>query len=422
VLRSVTRKLPTHSKKATLFAIFIMAIGFFLRYIPVAHLHFVSLYGDMVHYDHAAVTLINHNVYSYWGITPGAQVTPGYPIFLMLIYRLANLMHHSAQHQVQLHDALLAQVVLSTASICLVYLLARRILSPIFSLIAMFLWTIYPPAIWSTGLLLTETLYVFFLLCFLCSFTIAMEKKTRRWWFLAGLSLGLTGIVRPTVFPLLLAALIYLLWTWKERKFQLSAAKPLFFDYLAHAVGFVLILFPWWIRNLLVLHRVILTDDDLGNPLLYGTDKNFQNDATLSHGLSAIQQEHLAVTRIQSMFSHHFWSSLQWYSLDKLQFLFATPWYAYSPARNATHIAFNTWAHLNIVWVVLGMVGLFVGLWMPKMRLLSWASLFFVLVQLPFIPINRYVFPLMPLFFIGTALILEQFFIGSIWRKRGKTS
>lgn len=398
--------------------VILILFAILLRLIPVQAVHYVNLFGDMVHYDHSARVLIDRHVYSYWGTVPNAQVTPGYPMFLALVYKSAWFFFHS--HQGELRTALDVQAVLSGLTVGVLYAIGRSVLSKWWSFVAAFLWAVYPPAIWSSRQILTETLYVFTLYLFVWSFQTAMKRMTRASWLLSGLLLGVAGLVRPTVFPLLAAPLVIAMWRARTKWRSESPARSRSYarrrlrrvwghfwqggwrgGFMAYVMGFLLLLLPWWVRNLHVFHRLILTDTDLGNPLLYGTDPNFQNDPNLGIGIP--DQTVLALQRIQDSFTHHPLATLQWYTVGKLDYLFATPWY--QPFTVATPGWLIGWVHLHLVWVLIGAVGLALGFFRSGFRLLSVLALFLIVVQLPFIPVVRYAFPLLPLFFLGFGLV-----------------
>ncbi|MDP9728251.1 glycosyltransferase family 39 protein [Alicyclobacillus tolerans] len=359
----------------------------------------IPIYGDMVHYNHSALFLLLHHVYTYWGSGPAAQITPGYPLFLAAMYAVGRLF--SPNVHVWIHMALMGQAVLSAWSVYLLYRLSLRLIPAWGAVLAALLFLTYPTAIWSPLTLLTETLYVFTLLLFVTAFFRALEKPLLRRFFLAGLLLGLCTLVRPTVFPLIIAPVLLFLQSAYRRQMGRSLR-----NWAIYVIGFILPMFPWWIRNEVVFHKLILTDEDAGNPLLYGTTRRFLNDPALGRGLSPKQQEHLALVRIGQQFAHHPWQSLQWYTVDKLQLLFSTPWYLGQPSHTFTGHLLNFWLHAHLVWVILGSIGLILGLQKLMGRWLTALVFYFVLVQLPFIPINRYVYPVMPFFFIGVAYFL----------------
>ncbi len=370
------------------------------------NLHQASLYGDMIHYNHSAHILLRYHYYTYWGYSPSAYVTPGYPLFLAGAYGLADWLGKVGSAAIL--TALHLQGALYALSTGLVYGLGRRILAPLSSLVAAGLWLSYPPAILTPQRLLTETLYTTCLLLYILLLTRALHHGRRKDWLIAGLVLGVTGLVRPTVFPLAAASLILWLWqhiidvkAWRHHSHPLIPRRVNLGDVLTYIGGFVLVLSPWWLRNWLTLHRLLLTDDDFANPFLYGTDPNFQHDPALGN---TAHPQTLALQRIAAGFGQHFWSTLNWYTAGKLKYLFGNPWYAGAVRQGS---AWDIWLHFHLVWVFVGAVGLTAGLLVTGFRTVSLIAVFLVIVQLPFVPMTRYAFPIMPLFFLGIGLCVQ---------------
>lgn len=404
------RNTRTSAKLERIMLLALLAFAILLRLVPIFALPSIPLYGDMVHYDHSATMLITHHVYTYWASVPNAQVTPGYPFFLAAVYMIAGLASHS--HYVEMHLALIVQAILSGLTVGVLYKIVRTMMSHGWAFVAAFLWAVYPPSVWASQLLLTETLFVFFLYLFVWSFIWAMRRKTSVSWLVAGLLLGLTGLVRPTVFPLLAAPVAVALWQARKKTkadstptfvhfFQRAYASLRWQSFTAYVIGFVALLLPWWIRNFVVFHKIILTDTDAGNPLLYGTDPNYAHDPSLA--APGQNETTLALERIREQFTHQPLAALKWYTLGKLHDLFTAPWYP--SISNATPTWLAAWIHLHIVWVIAGGLGLILSLTIPGLRLLAALALFLIVAQLPFIPVNRYAFPIMPLFMIGVAVI-----------------
>jgi 4-amino-4-deoxy-L-arabinose transferase-like glycosyltransferase len=392
----------------------LVLISLVFRLCYVARIHWVTIYGDMVHYDHAAQVIINRHVFSFWGYQPDAFVTPGYPLFLALCYRVALLV--SSSHQVGMKAAILAQAVLSAATAMFFYWTSRRMLNRVFAVMVTLLWIFYLPAVVSIGYLLTETLYVFFLLMFVWLFVLSMERRTWYHWLLTGVVLAFCGLVRPTVFPLAIAAAIYLLWQWRKGEATLVQAA---IEYAAYAGGFIITMLPWWIRNYAVFHKVVLSDTEVGNPLLFGSDPYFRSGPLLGHGLNQVQQKELAIHRIVEGFTHHFGEYLQWYTIGKLGILFGRPWYP--PFGAHPNPVLWLWVHMHVLFVILGVIGILIGLSYPKARFVSLVALFLIVIQLPFIPVNRYGFPVMPFFFLGTGILLYWFYTGGFirsWKRK----
>ncbi|WAH38830.1 glycosyltransferase family 39 protein [Alicyclobacillus dauci] len=365
----------------------------------------IHLGGDAVHYDHSAVVLLLKHVYTYWSWGPAAQVTPGYPLFLEFAYWITLITSHN--HQVQMHVATTIQHLLAAATVFGLYRIMRYFLPIWASFVGAVLWLIYPPATWAADQLLTETLYVFFLVWFTWSFLFALQNRSFWRFVLAGVMLALTTLVRPSIMPLVVAPLVLLLerQDWPNRE----ALRTKLTNWLGYLAAFIVCMLPWWVRNVRVMHHFTLTDDDMGNPLLFGSDPNFQHDTNLASGLTPGQQEQLAIHRIIEGFTQHPLVYLKWYTIDKLGLLFGTPWYMSTPGYDPTILTRITfgYAQIHLVWVILGAVGLILGFWRPRMRWVSAMAVFLVVVQLPFIPINRYVFPNMPFMFIGVMILVD---------------
>lgn len=393
-------------------------IGLILGIVGVLYLFHVwqnsvvyQLYGDSVHYDLSARTMLTKHFYTYWGNGPDAQVTPGYPLFLVVCYWIGG--HLSKSPHAGMHLAFVVQLLLMAFTASTLYWISRRALGRVFAAIVGLIWIFYPTTHGAYGQLLTEPVFVPLLCGFVWFLLIAMETQRRGWWFAAGIVLGLAGLVRPTVLPLVLAGAIALfvhLIRSKADRFGATFGKN-FVSLIVHGVGFLIPLLPWWIRNYIALHRVLLTDTDAGNPLLYGSDPNFAHDPNLGRGLTAAQQEHLAIHRAEHGFATHPLSELKWYTLDKLGLLFGKPWLVASPLV----------VYAQPVLVIVGAIGVVMLFWRPGLRLVPWLTLYLLVTQLPFLPLPRYAFPMMPFFFIGIGVVLQWLIGGLLGRRRTRS-
>lgn len=360
----------------------------------------IHLYGDSVHYDHAAVVLLLKHIYTYWSWGPAAQVTPGYPLFLEFCYWFTLVSTHN--HQVQMHIATTFQHLLAAVTVLFLYRIMRKGLPRYASVAASLLWLVYPPATSAANQILTETLYVFFLVCFAWTFLCAIQKPSIARYILAGFILGLTTLVRPSVMPLA-AAVLVVFFSGVNRQ----QIKRHVWHVCAYIGMFVLTMLPWWIRNVVSLHRFILTDEDLANPLLYGSDPNFAQDPGLASGLTGAQQKALALHRIAVGFEHHPLLYLKWYTIDKIGLLFGTPWFT---SVKEVPKWIDVYANTHLVWVISGALGLLIiALRRDALWWISALVAFLVVVQLPFIPIDRYAFPIMPFLFVGVGYCIGYF-------------
>jgi Dolichyl-phosphate-mannose-protein mannosyltransferase len=372
---------------------------------------YVPLTGDMIHYNHAANELLQRHVLSYWSMYPSAQVMPGYPLFLAACKWIAGtrwIVGHGQFGLPGLRFIVLVQGMLSVVGTLVVYAVARRVCAPLWAGLGALLWTLYLPQAHATTTILTEPLYTFLLWSFMWLALRAAERPTVARWLLVGVGLGACTLVRPTPMPILAIVAVYLWWQWRRARLHLKHAVSFF---AASCVGFLICLVPWWIRNWITFHRLILTSDDAGNPLLYGSVPSWAPYSTDIRGLTAQQQEALAVHNIVLGFSQHPLGYLKWYTVDKLSQMFGQPWYPKTEPL-------QWWANLHVLWVVVGVLGLLLSLRCTAVRWLTAVMAFLVVLQLPFIPLPRYVLPVMPVVFIGTGRFGQQL---TTWCRRFRT-
>ena len=255
--------------------VFALAAGLCLRLFFV--LKFPADSGDTVLYEQIASNWLKHHVYAMdvqGAITPVDLRMPGYPAFLALIYALTGRTGESARLWVML--AQIAVDLLSCLAIAVLgaalLLLADRggSIKRVFTA-ALWMAVLCPFTANYTAVLLTETIATFWTavaLLFLIgvaanSNDLLFPKPRRRWeghWAedfrffapSAGLAAGLGTLFRPETPLLLLAA-------WISNAFLLlrhGKAKHLLRIILFTALGCVLPLLPWAIRNALTFHEV----------------------------------------------------------------------------------------------------------------------------------------------------------------------
>ena len=177
-----------------LFLILVISIIIRIGYVMV--LEGELYFPDSVRYDRIALELLTGNGFS------SASTAPLYPIFLSFIYRFFG------------HSFLMVRIIQSvvgSASILMIYLIAREIFSEKAGLIAGSISAVYPFFIFFTGLLLTETLFIFLLLClifFLRKMTIRLQWS---YTVCTGIFAGLSILIKPVMSYFLLFALVVVL-------------------------------------------------------------------------------------------------------------------------------------------------------------------------------------------------------------------
>ncbi len=220
-------------------------------------------------FDAAAYAAIAKNLDEGHGFTVGPKATqpstdysPGLPLFVAGIYKVTGGVHER-----------LARIVLALIGALaplFAYLLARR-MSPRYGvaagLIAALAVAIYPATIEYTGMLMTEPLAATLLIGAILGLLWAGDADSPWRWLVPGLTLGALALVRPEYLAigLLLAVLVFLRQRlhvpWKQ---ALVAAAIV-------ALGIVVVVAPWTVRNAIALDRFVSVSTGGGQVLYSGT-------------------------------------------------------------------------------------------------------------------------------------------------------
>lgn len=113
---------------------------------------------------------------------------------------------------------------------------------------------------------------------------------------------------------------------------------------------------PWWIRNYLVLDKVVILAEQSGNPLLWGTFP-FDNSPTIDVSEDPKLMQEKAIERIKMGFTHEPLLYASWYTWGKSWYLIKDIW---PGNHNVSKLLFSKLAHYLIVF--LGFSGLLIML------------------------------------------------------------
>jgi hydrogenase-4 membrane subunit HyfE len=253
--------------------VFALAVGLGLRLLFV--LEFPATSGDTVLYEQIATNWLKHHVYAmdvYGRITPVDMRTPGYPAFLAVIYALTGRAGEPARLAV-----MLAQIVVDLLG-CLVIAHLARIVSCAAEnearserayILALWLAVLCPFTANYTAVPLTEV-FACLWTGLACSVLAVALRRVEKPDFLvrpshpawsrgveyaalgAGLLVGLGALFRPET-PLLLvtAGIVLGVLLFRRREFA-----RWFLALAAMAIGCLVVLSPWALRNLLTLREV----------------------------------------------------------------------------------------------------------------------------------------------------------------------
>lgn len=201
--------------------------------------------ADEADYHAIALNLTEGDGFASFDGKPTARRPPGYPLFLSALYSVTGESPRAAR---------VAQVILGVAVVLLTGLLARRYFGSAVALCAAALAAVNPFLVFMSGYLLTENLYLVFLLSAL---VLARGPRalcaSRRRALGTGALLGLATLVRPTGLPMfewmLVAVVLFAGVAWRVRVVHAAIV----------AAAFALVVFPWYARNASVVGGWVLT-------------------------------------------------------------------------------------------------------------------------------------------------------------------
>ncbi|MEX2459710.1 MAG: glycosyltransferase family 39 protein [Paenibacillaceae bacterium] len=366
------------------FLVFLMLIGLILRLYYALKGHHEALIYDQLEYTKLAIQYIEKGIFAYRDISPNSLVTPGYPWFLIIMYRLLGYQ--------PLDHALLAiritQSFISIGAIGFIYLLGRRLFNRPTGIIAAALLTFYPTYIWTTSLLTTETLFLSFFLALLYLQTRIIQENRPSDHIWMGILLALTVLIRPNVLPL--AAIPYI-FLWIENRKLYGSAILLSFG------AFALVMLPWWIRNIATFHQfTLLANGGSGNPFLGGTDPYFRQTIDWSQ-MKEDDQFNEGLQRIKQGLSDDPWLWIRWFTVGKFMVLFKTPYFHTLPVLIA-----NILVKLHLIFAWVAWLSL-ISCRNRSLRFLTLSLLALLVIHLLFVPDVRYSFGMYPFLMLGFA-------------------
>ncbi len=263
-----------HTKKTnlglhTLLIIIIVLSGFLIRFSFITSdkytqiKHFPkgigsgnsSLLGwDGVRYDWIAKNVIDSKGYGYKPNKPDAWRPPGYPFFLIFVYKLFGKKYFVVR---------LFQAILSSLTILMIYLITLKISNKVSALSAALICSFYYEGVIFPLLFYSETLFAFCVSCvlyLLYNFSRFDDKpKLFRWGYIifTGVIIGYTIMIRPILMPILpfLAFGIFL-----RNGFNKKNILKLVYIFLSAMI----VLAPWCIRNSVLYKKPMFISNNGG--------------------------------------------------------------------------------------------------------------------------------------------------------------
>ena len=213
---------------------------------PSGSLHdpnFYLLYGEQIARGNGYVLP--------FGLGPSAYYPVGYPIVLGIVD--FALIHTVGDHPIGAAAGL--NVVCGVAAVFLIFLIGRRLFSDAVGLVAAGITALYPNLVYHTAVALTETVFIAFFLLFVylvVSGPWEDHRFERRRLVALGLLLGVLVLIRPVAAPIVLA--LFVVWLlggfgWRRALLHTGAVVGLA----------VLLVSPWLVRNIRVMHSATLS-------------------------------------------------------------------------------------------------------------------------------------------------------------------
>jgi 4-amino-4-deoxy-L-arabinose transferase-like glycosyltransferase len=363
----------------------ILILALFIRvgyvYVQINHnlFHVATFAPDSVRYINLAENIIEQGMYSYEGRVSTANDTPGFPFFLAGLRLVFGP---------SLAAIYVAQIILSVATVLMVFFLARAYFSDQAGLCAAALAAVYPMGFIFVATPLTETLYTFLVTAFLAVF--ARISRGVPWALGAGLVGGMAVLTRPIVGGFIGIACLVLALEPKRRRLALMTLCVL-----------LLIMTPWVIRNAHVFGEFIPLSTTSGYQIYAGNaaDSTGGSDGHMSAGIDfshpPVQPQDVSDNQWSKKLTA---MGLEGYSQDPWLFFKRLPhkiWNMWRP----------TWGGASVKnWVVIGGVYLLIWilafncLWSRQCRApVLWAFVMYhVVVHALIFGIVRYRIPVEP--------------------------
>ena len=239
--------------KKTLIILAIFFLAFSVRIVYVIS-HQTTIESDEIEYDKLAMKLIEGKGYVDNNGYPTSYRPPGYPIFLAAIYKTFG-------HKVL--AAKIAQALIGSLTVCLLYLIALRLFNNIVAVAAGIFASFYMTFVACTNLLFTETLFTF-LLASTYFLAITTSKITIRRFIGLGILCGIITMIRSAGFFIPFILIFYMAFKTDNNNRKKIAAS------LVMIACFFLVLLPWTVRNYNAYGKVVLVSTNSGLNLYQG--------------------------------------------------------------------------------------------------------------------------------------------------------
>ncbi|UJF35209.1 ArnT family glycosyltransferase [Paenibacillus hexagrammi] len=375
--------------------ILLLGVALYLRLDYVLQADYTPLEWDQLEYTKTAIQLLEKGIYAYRDTEPNTLVTPGWPMMLAAIFSITGY----EPLEPALMVVRIVNCVIALGAIVLIFLIGRRLMNAMTGVLAAAFAAIYPSYVWSASLVLTEVPFLTAFTGLIYMQVRIIQDNKRRDHILAGILLGICVLFRPNSLPM--AIVPYLILWSQARKIQIKPA-------LWAAASFAIVMLPWWIRNMVTFHEFIfIAKGEAGNPFLGGTDPYFRGTIDWNH-IDPDKQFAAGVERIKEGLKTEPLLWLRWLTIGKLHAFYKTMWvgpYPFSIPQWYAHLL----ERLHDYLVHLGSLALLLfSRRDTSIRYLAVGLFVFLGIHMLFIPVDRYLYGMLPFLMLGTAYFITQ--------------
>jgi len=359
--------------------------------------------NDDVKFIRSAWTIVDKGQYIYHN--PGistAFMMPGLPFSLAFFVIIFGKFGALTAYRV-------FQAIIQTGSLYLVFLIGRKIFNSKVGVVAAIINALCISEYWVTNLILTESLFKFFVLLLVYISIYAIEEKNTKYYVLGGIVWSLGTYFRPIIatFP------IVILVMWILSKYSIKDM----FKYTIIVVGiFCLMMSPWWIRNYTVFHAFIPLTLATGNPMLQGTYINYNHnikkeDVLDYHQFKYTGKENLdnqlemgiSIYRLKNLVPKHPLKYLVWYTIGKTYYQIRIP-FIWITFLGVPIVMACLWHYLILFFGLIGIVMFYLDKNRNMIGTIAFVTIiYFIIVYLPFYAFERYFYPAIPFVIIFAA-------------------
>ena len=359
--------------------------------------------NDDVKFIRSAWTLVATGQYIYHN--PGISTVfmmPGLPFSLAFFVRIFGKFGGITGYRV-------FQAIVQTGSLYLVFLIARKIFNSRVAVAAVIISALCIADYWVTNLILSESLFKFFVLLLVYFSIYAIEEKSTKYYIFGGIAWALGTYFRPTIatFP------IIILIMWIIMKYSIKEM----FKYGTIVVAiFCIMMSPWWIRNYSVFHKFIPLTLATGNPMLQGTFINYDQTTKATDGLDYSQFKYtgkeydnnkvemeMSKYRLKNLVPKQPLKFLEWYTLGKTFYQIRWP-FIWTTFLGVPFVLAGLWHYLILIFGVVGAVMFYKDKNKNILgKIISSMVIYFIVVYLPFYAFERYFYPAIPFVIIFAA-------------------